>query len=160
MTDKPKQWLYQDLIGNMSRFTFPVCRFVQLGYGRTEYFTWEDTITDPSVIALSFYSGWLSFSLVASTDADAYSSFSSLSSTPSHPICSSFILVLQPFMLRLYGWSAGVWGHIGIWQTRLSLKSIHSFLSLRALLLHRVELPQLHHRGDEGEILGGEEEPC
>ena len=44
-----------------SRITFPVCRFVQLGYGRTEYFTWEDTITDPSVIALSFYSGWLSF---------------------------------------------------------------------------------------------------
>ena len=71
MTDKPKQWLYQDLIGNMSRFTFPVCRFVQLGYGRTEYFTWEDTITDPSVIALSFYSGWLSFTLVASTDAGA-----------------------------------------------------------------------------------------
>ena len=41
-----------------------------------------------------------------------------------------------------------------------SLTSIHSLLALRALLLHRVELPQLHHRGDEGEILEGEEEPC
>ena len=36
-------------------------RFVQLGYGRTEYFTWEDTVTDPSVIALSFYSGLFSY---------------------------------------------------------------------------------------------------
>jgi len=35
--------------------------FVQLGYGRTEYFTWEDTVTDPSVIALSFYSGLFSY---------------------------------------------------------------------------------------------------
>ena len=41
-----------------------------------------------------------------------------------------------------------------------SLNSIQSLLSPRALLLHRVELSQLHHRGDEGEILGGEEEPC
>ena len=36
-------------------------RFVQLGYGRTEYFTWEDTVTDPSLIALSFYSGLFSY---------------------------------------------------------------------------------------------------
>ena len=36
-------------------------RFVQLGYGRTEYFTWEDTVTDPSRIALSFYSGLFSY---------------------------------------------------------------------------------------------------
>ena len=38
-----------------------VSRFVQLGYGRTEYFTWEDTVTDPSRIALSFYSGLFSY---------------------------------------------------------------------------------------------------
>ena len=38
-----------------------VSRFVQLGYGRTEYFTWEDTVTDPSLIALSFYSGLFSY---------------------------------------------------------------------------------------------------
>ena len=35
--------------------------FVQLGRGRTEYFTWEDTETDPSVIALSFYSGLFAY---------------------------------------------------------------------------------------------------
>ena len=34
---------------------------MQLGYGRTEYFTWEDTVTDPSLIALSFYSGLFSY---------------------------------------------------------------------------------------------------
>ena len=38
-----------------------VCRFVQLGYGRTEYFTWKDTVTDPTLIALSFYSGLFSY---------------------------------------------------------------------------------------------------
>ena len=136
---------------NKSRITFPMCRFVQLGYGRTEYFTWEDTITDPSVIALSFYSGWLPFSLVASTDAGVHSSFSSLSGTPSYPICSSFVLVIQPFFVAV------------IWLVSRSLRThwqIHSLPSLRALLLHRVELPQLHHRGDEGEILEGEKEPC
>jgi len=35
--------------------------FVQLGRGRTEYFTWEGTETDPTVIALSFYSGLFAY---------------------------------------------------------------------------------------------------
>jgi len=35
--------------------------FVQLGRGRTEYFTWDDTETDPSIIALSFYSGLFAY---------------------------------------------------------------------------------------------------
>ena len=35
--------------------------FVQLGRGRTEYFTWDNTETDPSVIALSFYSGLFAY---------------------------------------------------------------------------------------------------
>jgi len=36
--------------------------FVQLGKGRTEQFTWEGTKTDPTVIALSFYSGLFAYS--------------------------------------------------------------------------------------------------
>jgi len=35
--------------------------FVQLGKGHTEHFTWDDTETDPSVIALSFYSGLFAY---------------------------------------------------------------------------------------------------
>ena len=35
--------------------------FVQLGRGNTEYFTWDGTETDPSVIALSFYSGLFAY---------------------------------------------------------------------------------------------------
>ena len=35
--------------------------FVQLGRGNTEYFSWEGTVTDPSVIALSFYSGLFAY---------------------------------------------------------------------------------------------------
>ena len=36
--------------------------FVQLGKGRTEQFTWEGTETDPTLIALSFYSGLFAYS--------------------------------------------------------------------------------------------------
>lgn len=35
--------------------------FVQLGSGKVEYFTWEGTETDPTVIALSFYSGLFAY---------------------------------------------------------------------------------------------------
>ena len=35
--------------------------FVQLGSGNTEHFTWDGTETDPSVIALSFYSGLFAY---------------------------------------------------------------------------------------------------
>ena len=35
--------------------------FIQLGRGRTEFFTWENTETDVTVIALSFYSGLFSY---------------------------------------------------------------------------------------------------
>lgn len=35
--------------------------FVQLGRGRTEHFTWEGTETNPTVIALSFYSGLFAY---------------------------------------------------------------------------------------------------
>ena len=35
--------------------------FVQLGKGNTGNFTWEDTETDPTVIALSFYSGLFAY---------------------------------------------------------------------------------------------------
>ena len=35
--------------------------FVQLGSGNTEHFTWDGTVTDPSVIALSFYSGLFAY---------------------------------------------------------------------------------------------------
>ena len=34
---------------------------VQLGKGKTDNFTWEDTETDPTVIALSFYSGLFAY---------------------------------------------------------------------------------------------------
>ena len=34
---------------------------VQLGSGNTEYFTWDGTETDPTVIALSFYSGLFAY---------------------------------------------------------------------------------------------------
>ena len=34
---------------------------VQLGHGRTEFFTFENSETDVSVIALSFYSGLFSY---------------------------------------------------------------------------------------------------
>ena len=35
--------------------------FIQLGRGRTEFFTWENTETDVTVIALSFYAGLFSY---------------------------------------------------------------------------------------------------
>ena len=35
--------------------------FLQLGRGRTEFFTWENTEEDITVIALSFYSGLFSY---------------------------------------------------------------------------------------------------
>ena len=35
--------------------------FVQLGSGHTQHFTWDGTETDPSVIALSFYSGLFAY---------------------------------------------------------------------------------------------------
>lgn len=35
--------------------------FVQLGLGHTDYFTWEGTVTDPTLIALSFYSGLFAY---------------------------------------------------------------------------------------------------
>ena len=35
--------------------------FVQLGSGNTEHFTWDGTETDPTVIALSFYSGLFAY---------------------------------------------------------------------------------------------------
>jgi len=35
--------------------------FVQLGSGKTEHFTWDGTETDPTVIALSFYSGLFAY---------------------------------------------------------------------------------------------------
>jgi len=35
--------------------------FVQLGKGKTDYFSWEGTETDPTVIALSFYSGLFAY---------------------------------------------------------------------------------------------------
>jgi len=35
--------------------------FVQLGQGKTEFFTWDGTEKDPTVIALSFYSGLFSY---------------------------------------------------------------------------------------------------
>ena len=38
-----------------------VSRFVQLGHGKTEFFTFENSETDVSVIALSFYSGLFSY---------------------------------------------------------------------------------------------------
>ena len=34
---------------------------VNLGRGRTEFFTWENSETDPTLIALSFYSGLFSY---------------------------------------------------------------------------------------------------
>ena len=34
---------------------------VQLGHGRTEFFTFENSETDVTVIALSFYSGLFSY---------------------------------------------------------------------------------------------------
>merc|ERR1719397_2502444 len=34
---------------------------VNLGQGRTEFFTWENSETDPTLIALSFYSGLFSY---------------------------------------------------------------------------------------------------
>lgn len=35
--------------------------FVQLGRGNMEYFTWDGTEEDPTVIALSFYSGLFAY---------------------------------------------------------------------------------------------------
>ena len=35
--------------------------FVRLGQGHTEHFTWEGTEKDPTVIALSFYSGLFAY---------------------------------------------------------------------------------------------------
>ena len=36
--------------------------FVQLGKGNTAHFSWEGTKTDPTLIALSFYSGLFAYS--------------------------------------------------------------------------------------------------
>ena len=38
-----------------------VTGLVQLGQGRVEHFTWDDTETDPATLALSFYSGLFAF---------------------------------------------------------------------------------------------------
>ena len=42
-------------------FIIIVTGVVQLGKGNTQHFTWEDTNTDPTKIALSFYSGLFAF---------------------------------------------------------------------------------------------------
>uniref|UniRef100_A0A2P2I2B2 Large neutral amino acids transporter small subunit 1-like n=1 Tax=Hirondellea gigas TaxID=1518452 RepID=A0A2P2I2B2_9CRUS len=42
-------------------FVIIITGFVQLGYGHTEYFTFENTETDISEIALSFYSGLFAY---------------------------------------------------------------------------------------------------
>lgn len=56
--------LFQDYLTYAKVFALVlICMtgFVQLGRGNTSYFTWEGTVTDPSVIALSFYSGLFAY---------------------------------------------------------------------------------------------------
>jgi L-type amino acid transporter 8 len=45
----------------LALFIIIVTGFVQLGNGRVEYFTWENTETDVTKIALSFYSGLFAY---------------------------------------------------------------------------------------------------
>ena len=104
MTDKPKQWFYQDPIEICPESLFLFAGLFSWGtVGRSTSPGRILSLTPVSLLCPSTQVG-CHFLLVASTDAGAYSSFSSLSSTPSHPIWSSFLLFIQPFLLRLYGW--------------------------------------------------------